>query len=284
MPIHLRWELYPIAHETKRPYGGSYLEDMNWWTKPLNRSWIGVLKFMSTELLFFRLFYRLNRKYWYWVYSFHLGTFSLIAWLMLLLIGALLSLGDTSIVTNLKVLWGGLFYYAILVFGLAGFIITGIGITGLLFKRLTLSNLKMYTSPLDYFNMVFILAIVISGLAAWYLYDREFVIAKDFIKSLITLSPMISINPVTYINIFLICIFLIYSPFTRMTHYIAKYFTYHKVLWDDTPNIALNKKEKLIQPLLEQVPDWSNASILPDRTWKQLAKDELCDKKSGESG
>ena len=30
MPIHLRWELYPVAHETERTYGGSYFEDLDW--------------------------------------------------------------------------------------------------------------------------------------------------------------------------------------------------------------------------------------------------------------
>ncbi|MCX6007895.1 MAG: nitrate reductase gamma subunit, partial [Chloroflexi bacterium] len=34
MPVHLRWELYPVAHEKGRPYGGSYLEDLGWWHRP----------------------------------------------------------------------------------------------------------------------------------------------------------------------------------------------------------------------------------------------------------
>ena len=35
MPMHVRWELYPVAHEGSRAhYGGSYLEDVGWWNKP----------------------------------------------------------------------------------------------------------------------------------------------------------------------------------------------------------------------------------------------------------
>ena len=32
-PQHLRWELYPVAHEDpeKVEYGGSYLENTEWW-------------------------------------------------------------------------------------------------------------------------------------------------------------------------------------------------------------------------------------------------------------
>lgn len=30
-PVHLRWELYPVAHEKgKAHYGGSYLEEFEW--------------------------------------------------------------------------------------------------------------------------------------------------------------------------------------------------------------------------------------------------------------
>ncbi len=47
MPMHLRWELYPVAHEKGRDYGGSYLEDIDWWTKPRNRSLIGELRYMG---------------------------------------------------------------------------------------------------------------------------------------------------------------------------------------------------------------------------------------------
>ncbi len=34
MPMHVRWELYPVAHEGKKAhYGGSYLEESKWWQK-----------------------------------------------------------------------------------------------------------------------------------------------------------------------------------------------------------------------------------------------------------
>ena len=34
-PEHFRWELYPVPHEKGRAeYGGSYLEELDWWPKP----------------------------------------------------------------------------------------------------------------------------------------------------------------------------------------------------------------------------------------------------------
>ena len=36
LPKHLRWELYPLPHEPpdKARYGGSFMEDTDWWTRP----------------------------------------------------------------------------------------------------------------------------------------------------------------------------------------------------------------------------------------------------------
>ena len=33
MPVHLRWELYPVAHEAKSQYGVSYYEGLEQWRK-----------------------------------------------------------------------------------------------------------------------------------------------------------------------------------------------------------------------------------------------------------
>lgn len=40
IPHHLRWEIYPVAHEPgdKAKYGGSYFEEPNWWEKPRKTS------------------------------------------------------------------------------------------------------------------------------------------------------------------------------------------------------------------------------------------------------
>ena len=38
-PVHVRWELYPVAHEDERvKHGGSYMEDVDWWKKPIKTS------------------------------------------------------------------------------------------------------------------------------------------------------------------------------------------------------------------------------------------------------
>jgi hypothetical protein len=48
MPMHLRWELYPVAHEGggRAAYGGSYFEESDWWKKKREVSLLGELKVM----------------------------------------------------------------------------------------------------------------------------------------------------------------------------------------------------------------------------------------------
>ena len=59
MPTHLRWELYPLAGENKRPGGGSYLEESEWWTKPQEeKSMLGETKFVVEEIILFKEYYR----------------------------------------------------------------------------------------------------------------------------------------------------------------------------------------------------------------------------------
>jgi len=76
MPIHLRWELYPLVGETKRPWGGSYLEEPDWWKKPHEeKSFIAEMKFMGQEIIFFKEYFHRNRSLWYIVFPFHIGVF-----------------------------------------------------------------------------------------------------------------------------------------------------------------------------------------------------------------
>ena len=54
MPLHVRWELYPVAHEPgkKAQYGGSYFENVDWWTKPQKSSKLNELRAMIPEMVF----------------------------------------------------------------------------------------------------------------------------------------------------------------------------------------------------------------------------------------
>ena len=270
---HLRWELYPLAGERNRPWGGSYLEEPEWWTKPREeKSFLGELKFMGQEILFFREYYRLNRGYWYFVYPFHIGVSLFIGFCVLLLIGALTMLGDVAVSAESANVWGRLVYYATLLTGGTGLVLSFLGCVGLFIRRMIDKNLKPYTRRIEYFNLLFVFSVFLTGLLSWALIDHTFTTARAYVKNLITFSPTGNIEPLIVTHIILLLLILAYMPFTNMMHFFAKWFTYHKVRWDDTPNLRGSKIEKKLEPLLNQPLSWSSPHIQPIRYWSDLAQ------------
>ena len=71
-PVHLRWELYPVAHEKDRvQYGGSYFEELDWWTKPRETSMFGQVKVMIPEILLLKGVWEHNRSLWPGSFAMH---------------------------------------------------------------------------------------------------------------------------------------------------------------------------------------------------------------------
>ena len=66
LPMHLRWELSPVPHEKgKSQYGGSYLEEYDWWTKKREKSLINEAIYMGKEIFFLKGVFENNKKLWY---------------------------------------------------------------------------------------------------------------------------------------------------------------------------------------------------------------------------
>ncbi|OYT27054.1 MAG: hypothetical protein B6V02_00600 [Thermoprotei archaeon ex4572_64] len=99
LPTPLRWEIYPVPHEEKEKAerGSSYYENLEWWRAKLARWLAGELKDTLKEMLFMvRLFYY-NRKMWWGSYLFHGGIYLILAWFVLLFIGAITELAGLPI-------------------------------------------------------------------------------------------------------------------------------------------------------------------------------------------
>ena len=58
-----------------------------------------------------------------------------------------------------------------------------------------------------------------------------------------------------------------------MTHFFTKYFTYHSVRWEDSPNVSGGKMSKEIEKLLNQPVSWAAPHIGADghKNWIALA-------------
>src|SRR5512136_2029672 len=87
MPINLRWEVYPVPHETgdKRRYGGSYMEEVDWARKPRPSSLFAEWAEMGSEIFLLKRV-RKHNPYHLWPLSLilHWGLYLLILWMGLL--------------------------------------------------------------------------------------------------------------------------------------------------------------------------------------------------------
>lgn len=252
MPMHSRLDLYPVPKEAGRAeYGGSYYEETEWWSKPRKVSHIGEVKDMLMEMLFIKKLFENQRRLWWASYSFHLGIYFLFAWTILLVI---------------SVAWPATFIvYLTSIVGIVGFILAFVGNVVLLMHRVLESNLKKYTTPQEYFNLILILAVLVSGIYVW---SSSMVSgqAGQIVGQLLSFQALEAGSALT-IHLVLLGFMFFYIPLSKMNHYIGKYFTFHKVLWENDPNLPGSKVEQDLQKAAANPPKtkWSAPHIVERR-------------------
>ncbi|MFH1919719.1 MAG: respiratory nitrate reductase subunit gamma, partial [Planctomycetota bacterium] len=188
LPIHLRWELYPVAHEKGRAsYGGSYLEESDWWTKPRKPSLAGELKVMIPEILLLAAVWEHNRKHWFRSFPFHFGLYLLAGLIALLLLGgiAVAAGADVSASAGLA---GSVLHHLTYLVGYAGL---GLGLAGaaaLLARRTFDEDYREYTKKADYFNLGFFVVTFAVALAAHAVADPGFAALRGYFARLVTFN------------------------------------------------------------------------------------------------
>jgi len=274
MPIHLRWELYPVAHEKGRDYGGSYHEVLDWWVKPREKSLINELKFMIPEILLIRALFHHNRKLWMTSFPFHAGLYMLVGLLCLLVVGAVTEAFGVVIAADAPNTCARAIYYVTIGFGALGLICAAWGCGRLLFMRFTDRDLNSFTTPLDYINLILVFAVLVCALAVWVFVDPSFSLARRYIQSLITFEPFSPMGWAFTGQIVLFSVLMIYFPFTHMTHFFTKYFTYHKVRWEDAPNIKGSKIETRVRSVLERKVQWAAPHVATGKKWSEIVEEQ----------
>ena len=270
-PQHLRWELYPVPHEGggRASYGGSYLEELNWWEKPREISRIGELSVMVPEMLFLKALWEHNRSLWWVSFPFHFGLYLTFGLVALLVIGAVAQLAGMSADSGLLALTAGVST----ILGPVAFGLTLLGGIGLLHRRLNDANLRNYASPEHRFNLVLFLATMGIALLTWAVADTSFEMARGFIAGLITFNLKEVDSSLFLLQVFLAVLTLAYIPFTHMSHFFMKYFLYHDIRWEDKPNVNAPEIDEQLGQELGFVPTWSASHIaIPGKkTWADIA-------------
>lgn len=218
-PLHARLELYPVPKEGegRAEYGGSYFEEPEWWTKPRAIDTANETKDILKEMLFIRKLFVHQRSLWWASYAFHLGIYFMAAWTVLLLVASIWPETWLIVVTSIV--------------GVIGFTLATLGALLLLIRRIANKTFRAYTTPQEYFNLSLILFVLITGIISWLFVASPFMVAMVVVHGVALPLPAIVV-----VHIIAVGVMLIYIPIGKMSHYVGKFFAFHKVLWDNDPN------------------------------------------------
>lgn len=259
-PRHLRWELYPVAHERGRAgYGGSHFEVPDHWSHERRPDHAAEARAMASEILLLEGVRRHNPSLWRFSLPFHAGCYLLVVWLVgMLTLGVI---GEVPVGVLAVVDFVGLLAVAL---GL-------IGALGLLAKRLGDPALRAYNAPADFVNLGVWLAYF-----AWILITRatSAVASDDLLAvsaAVVRLQPA-PLGTQLAVELVLGTVLLAYLPLSRMFHFVAKYFLYHDVRWEDAPNPRGGPLERRLQQAMAFGVAWDAPHLRDAATWGQAAR------------
>ena len=166
-----------------------------------------------------------------------------------------------------------------LVIGMVGMVLGIGGGIALLIMRLTDDDLTPYTNFSHIFNLLLIA--VTLGVTLWAVLTQGQValrLYQEFAARILTLNLAgpAAPTPVTA-SLVLLLVLVAYIPLTHMSHFFVKWFTWHKIRWDDEPNVKGGRIEVMIQKSLNYPVSWSAPHIRGDgkKTWADVATEEV---------
>jgi nitrate reductase gamma subunit len=276
MPVHLRWELYPVAHEENAHYGGSFFERLEWWKHHHKPSRLGAVKVMVPEIFMLTGVRKHNRSLWLCSGPFHFGLYWLVGFVGLLVTGAVAETFGVPVATTTGGLVGMLSPLT-MVAGVVGFIQLGAGSAGLLLRRLAIPALREHSSASDFLNLLLFLSTAILGLLTFGLADTDFSLLRGFVRGLFGLQPPAQLPALVVAEIVVGSALIAYIPLTHMSHFFTKWFLYHDIRWDVEVNRVGSRLEAAIGRQLGYRVSWNAAHIRGDgkKTWAEVATEEV---------
>lgn len=279
MPRHLRWDLHPLPHRI----GGSKYQKVDFYKLKQKTSLWNEFTYMFMEILFIRKAFIHNPKVWAGSFPMHMGLYLSGLWLFLLMVGIVAEkfFYLPGVPVNDWFWISALYIVTVLVGSLA--LVTGLtGACWLMFLRLTDDGLRDMSDIPAYINLSLLISMFGSGMAAWFFADPDFVLLRTQLGSLVVLSPGVPAHWLITLELFFMGLFLAYLPFSRMSHYAAKYFFYHNIMWDDEPMKSGSALEKDVVHSLAGKLTWSAPHINQNQSWlDQIAHDEVKAAKEG---
>ena len=226
---------------------------------------------MGKEIVFLKALWEHNRRLWWFSFPFHMGLYLLIAGAGVLVLDGVLKVGGIS-----GPGWG-LLGTGLPLLVAAGHGLGAIGALGLLVTRLVDRDLAVMTSRVAYFNLVLVLGVFVTGGLASLSVPGFAGRVAGFVGDLLAADSSAMVPGLLAAHLLVTAFFLAYLPFSQMMHFVAKYFTYHQVRWDDRPMKRDTRMEREAQELLGQPVTWAASHVGADgeKNWVDLATKEV---------
>ncbi len=130
-----------------------------------------------------------------------------------------------------------------------------LAVTYLFIRRVVIPQVKYISLPADYFPLLLILFIALTGIIMRYILKVNIVGVKEHVHGLFALSPVIPDNLgntayIFYIHLFLVSSLLIYFPFSKLMHMGG-------VFMSPTRNLANDSRRR------RHINPWNDPSIVP---------------------
>lgn len=248
-PLHLRWELYR---------GSSVYELTDWWDRSPPR-FGEKLRVVILDTLFLREFYHRNRSLWYFLFLFHMGLYLLFLWHLWLFI--------TAVTLPFESAWtGGL------AFGHVATLLSLIGGSGILIKRIVDDELSIYYPRIHYLKWILILLILLGGfLAVVFHFDSNLPELLTYVNVQVTFQDMeLKLRPALApaSHVFLVSLWLLYLPFSHILQIFFRY--YQHLRWDDVPNRQGSTIERKVKGHLNRPISWAAPHIKSGKRWGEV--------------
>ena len=165
----------------------------------------GVVLRMFREVAFFESLFKANKWIWLFGMLFHAG-------LLLVILRHFRYFTDTS-----SIIWS--WVNLVQPFGVyAGFAMLA-GLAGLFIRRIVVPRIRYISSPSDYFMLLLLIAIGVSGLTMKYVFHTDIVAVKQFFRGLMFFDwqPLPADLPLL-VHLGLVAALMIIFPFSKLLH------------------------------------------------------------------
>ncbi len=206
---------------------------------------LGVLGRMAVEVLFFRSLFRNTRgtltddsrlvySYTKWLWAAGLAFH----WCFLFVLVRHIRFFTEPVPGFVGIVQGldGFFQVGLPVIYATDVAIVG-ALTFLFFRRIFDLKVRYISLAADYFPLLLLLGIVLSGVWVRYLGKTDIVAVKEISMGLLTFSPVVpeGIGVMFFIHLLLVCVLLAYFPFSKLMHMAGVFFS-------PTRNLANNNR------------------------------------------